>query len=112
MLEFLCVSLLLLIRLRKVFNGVVLSSILIFVPLVEFLHLVSHFLLMILLRFFFNAVGLVVSLHLSRCGRSFLSNVIPCTAFLAFLSAVLLPCIPVCPAVHCSIIEYLAKLHC
>src|SRR6266566_1786460 len=94
MLESLCISLLLLIRLRKVFNGVVSSNILIFVPLVKFLHLVFHFSLIILLRFFFNTVGLVVSLHLSRCGRSFLSNVILHAAFLASLSAVLLPCIP------------------
>src|SRR6266567_1414951 len=112
MLESLHISLLFLIRLRKVFDGVVSSSILIFVPLVKFLHLIFHFSLMILLRFFFNAVGLVVSLRLSRCGRSFLSDVIPRTAFLASLSAMLLPCIPVCLAVHCSIIEYLAELCC
>ncbi len=112
MLESLRVSLLLLIRLRKVFDGVVSSSVLILVPLDEFLHLVFHFALMTLLRFFFTAAGLVVSLRFSRCGRSFLSDVVPRAAFLASLSALLLPCIPVCPAVHRSVIEYLDELRC
>ena len=52
----------------------------------------------------------MVSLRQSRRGKCFLSEVVPHAAFLASLSACLLPSIPVCPAVQRSFSEYFAEL--
>jgi hypothetical protein len=102
-------SLLPLINFRKVSDGVESSIAAIFAPCGEFLQLAFQCSLIDLLCLRFSAVGLVVSLRRRKDGRRFLSEVMPAAAAFASLSALSLPAMPECPAVHLSVSKYLAK---
>ena len=73
---------------------------------VTFSTCLSIFALISLLCFRFSAVGLMVSLRRRRGGRRLLSVVVLAMAAFASLSALLLPAIPTCPAVHLSVSKY------
>src|SRR5216684_3932716 len=100
------VSLLLLNASRNFGEGVMLSISIIFLPCAVLLQPVFHFSMIVVAWCCFSAAECVVSLCLRRGGRSFLSEVVPCAAALASLSASSLPAIPQCPAVQRNISEY------
>jgi ABC-type transport system involved in cytochrome c biogenesis permease subunit len=101
-----------LIRLRKVSDGVVASNSAILAPLGDDLHLAFHCSLIVLLCLRFSAAGLIVSLRRRKDGRRLLSVVVPAAAALASVSALSLPMIPVCPAVHRRVNKYLVAPLC
>ena len=71
-------------------------------PLTELLHAFSQHVLISLLCFCLIAEGLTVSVCLRKLGRRLLSDVLPSMALFASLSALSLPGMPTCPAVHRS----------
>ena len=97
--------LVLLIKRRRWAEGVLLSILASVRPLSLFFHFFDQDRFVSALRRCWTAEGLVASLRHSIVGSDFLLDCCPSAALLASLSAVSLPGMPACPAVHCSVNE-------
>ena len=96
-------SLGLLIVLRNLTEGVVLSSVFIFLPLGDCSQSAFHLMVRLSLYALFAAAGLMSRGFLRSGGSSLANEVLLLAAFLASLSAFSLPSIPQWPADHLSV---------
>ena|SRR6267154_1037706 len=106
----LCGMLVLLILRRKLAEGELLSVLMRGFPRLDFFHLLFHFCLISSFLLLCMADGLMVSGRFRKVDKRFLSELRPLAALFASLSASSLPGIPMCPAVHLSIIGFFLRL--